>query len=297
MPQVPLKIPRNFVRRLLAQLRTWPVVLVFFSTLLLANSLQLLSLLLYPFSRRAFYTFNRWMASVWWGSTVWIAKILYGTRIEISGDPVPPGENALVVANHQEMPDITFLMHLAIQKKRLGDMKWIVKDILKWAPGVGWGMWMLGCVFVKREWTRDRKSIEQAFANIKKIRMPVWLIMFAEGTRFKEKKRAGAEAYGRQIERQPLEHVLWPRTKGFLAAVIGLGRHLDAIYDVTIGYPQGVPTLWQYCQGDARVAHLHVKRIPLSDFPEENKLASWLLDCYENKNRLLHEFYQKGKFP
>ena len=61
------------------------------------------------------------------------------------------------------MADITFLMDFAYRKGRLGDMKWMVKDIIKYVPGVGWGMLFLDCIFVKRDWTTDKESIRKTF--------------------------------------------------------------------------------------------------------------------------------------
>ena len=54
--------------------------------------------------------------------------------------------------------------------------------------------------------------------------------------------------------------MLIPRTKGFVASVEGLGDHLNAVYDFTIGYVDGVPSLWQYITGRVKQIHIHVRR-------------------------------------
>ena len=75
-------------------------------------------------------------------------------------------ENALVIVNHQTMTDVQVLFLLARKAGRLGDLKWFVKDSLKYAPGFGWGMTFLDCLFVKRDWTADRAHIDQVFRGV-----------------------------------------------------------------------------------------------------------------------------------
>ena len=98
------------------------------------------------------------------------ARRVHGIHAVVTGDAVPPRENAIVVANHQQMPDITFLMMWAREKDRLGDLKWVVKDVIKYVPGVGWGMAFIDCVFVKRDWTADRASIERHLSSCSSCR-------------------------------------------------------------------------------------------------------------------------------
>jgi 1-acyl-sn-glycerol-3-phosphate acyltransferase len=298
MPLEPLREPESRWRRLQALARAVPISIFLFSTLLLFNLGQTLSLGIRVFSGRAFRAFNRWAANTWWGWCVIGSERLHKIRIVVTGDPVPDRENAIVIANHQQMTDITFLMIWARQKQRLGDMKWMVKDLIKWVPGAGWGMAFLDCIFVKRNWTADRASIERTFAHLKKNRVPLWLLSFPEGTRLTPPKLEDSRAHA---ERQGLPrptHVMVPRTKGFVASVHGLADHVAAVYDVTIGYVQGVPTLWQYIKGYAREAHLHVRRCPLSSLPaDDSALSAWLLERFRDKDRLLEEFYRTGAFP
>ena len=129
-----------------------------------SNAAQTASQALRPISPRLFREFNRWAADTWWGWCVTGAQKLHGAHIVVSGDPIPPKENAFVVANHQQMADITFLMFLARSKGRLGDLKWFVKKPIKYVPGVGWGMAFLDCLFIERKWTADRQSIARTLS-------------------------------------------------------------------------------------------------------------------------------------
>jgi 1-acyl-sn-glycerol-3-phosphate acyltransferase len=275
-----------------------PVTGIGFASLLLFNAAQTASLLLLPFSRKAFRRFNRWCANTWWGACVIASQRLNGTRLVVTGEELPADENALVLANHQNMPDIVALMILARGKRRLGDLKFFVKQALKWIPGVGWGMQFLGCPFLSRDWTADRERIRKTFDTLVSESIPVWLVSFAEGTRSTpDKLRESAEwalANGIEVTR----HVLVPRTKGFAATIEGLGSHLHAVYDVTIAYVDGVPTLWQYITGSVKRIHVHVRRFPIESLPGlDQELRDWLLGCYREKDALLEHYYAHGTFP
>lgn len=297
MPRPALSDPPGWKGRLAGLTKAVPAVTLLFITLIGFNLAQTASLALWPFSRKAFRAFNRWAADIWWGLCVSFAGLLHGVRIEVTGDPVPDRENALVLANHQQMTDITFLMFFARSRKRLGDMKWFVKDPIKYVPGVGWGMLFLDCPFVKRNWAADRESIARTFSRLVGGRVPVWLILFAEGTRITPEKLSQSRDYARAHGLKPHRHLLLPRTKGFAASVQGLRGHLDVVYDITIGYPAGVPTLWQYCRGFAKTAHLHVRRYPVDDLPAgDDELSSWLFERFQEKDLLLDRFYRTGGF-
>jgi 1-acyl-sn-glycerol-3-phosphate acyltransferase len=296
MPLPDLADPPNRADRISGLARALPTSAALFSTLLLFNAAQTASLAVRPFSPKMFRTFNRWAANTWWGWCVTGAEWLNDVRVEVTGDEVPLRENALVLANHQQMPDITFLMVYARSKDRLGDLKWFAKRAIKYVPGVGWGMWFLDCPFVDRDWSRDRVSIERTFAQLRDHRVPLWLITFPEGTRLTPEKAEASRLHALARGLPATTHVLLPRSKGFVASVQGLRDHLDAVYDITIGYEQGVPTLWQYVKGWAKRAHLHVRRTPIAAMPsDDEELARWLRQRFVEKDRLLDEFYRTGR--
>lgn len=276
---------------------TVPLALVLFLTLLLFNLMQMLSFLVIPVSRKLFRRINRELADTWWGWCVLAVERLRGTGLVLSGDAVPPRENAIVISNHQQMPDIVAVMMLAHRKDRLGDLKFFVKEELKWVPGIGWGMVFLGCVFVRRDWTQDQARIRRAFAAIVDERLPVWLVTYPEGTRLTAAKLERARQYARERGLDPPRHVLVPRTKGFAAAAEALRGHVAAVYDLTVGYEEGVPTLWQLALGQVRRIHLHVRRFPMGELPTgADALSTWLLDRFREKDELLDRFYREGSF-
>lgn len=297
MPQKPMKDPDDLKKKLEALSVAVPAISFLFSTLIGFNMGQLATLGIKPFSRKGFRKLNRWGADTWWGWCASMAKAIHGSRIHVTGDDLPMRENVVCFSNHQQMADIPFLMMLARSKDRLGDMKWIVKKGLKHVPGVGWGMSFLDCVYVDRNWTSDEEHIMKTFAVLREEKVPVWLMIFPEGTRIKPQKIKASQEYALKRGLFKPRHVLLPRTKGFAAAVQGLRGHITAVYDVTIGYPDGVPTLWQYIQGFSTEAHLHVRRFPIDSIPSSTEdLSAWLIQRYKEKDELLDGFYKEGSF-
>jgi len=298
MPLPPLSNDESFAKRLWRNLRVSIPVAFWFAVLIVLNLTQTLSLVIKPISPSIFRRFNRWCASFWWGGCVVFADRFNGTRIIVSGEDLPTDENVLVVSNHQQMPDITTIMALARGKGRLGDLKFFVKHAIKWVPGVGWGMQFLNCPFLERDWSADRKKINATFATLVNERVPMWLVSFVEGTRATQAKILASAEWAVERGIEPTRHVLIPRTKGFVASVEGLGEHLNAVYDFTIGYVEGVPSLWQFITGRVNRIHVHVRRFPVDELPEiETELKQWLLDRFYEKDALLEEYYETGAFP
>lgn len=298
MPLKPLVDTAGPVTHVLRLVRAVPMVVFGFVTLLLVNCVQTLSLILVPFSRPAFRRVNRWCAETWWGGCVVASRVVIGTRLVLTGDDLPAAENTLLVVNHQQMPDILALMTLARPRQRLGDLKFFVKYALKWVPGLGWGMQFLGCPFLRRDWTSDRELIHRTFDAIVGEEIPVWLVSFVEGTRSTPEKIRASSAWAAERGIEPFRHVLVPRSKGFVATVEGLREHLDAVYDITIGYENGIPSLWQFILGCVKRIHVHAERFPMASLPTSDEaLRDWLFDRFRAKDELLEHFYATGSFP
>ena len=292
MPMPPLRDPNRLALKIWSYLRGVVIGGLLGGTLLVVNLLQTLSLVVKPFSGQTFRRLNRFAANTWWGWCVLAFERVYGFELKVSGDAIPMRENAVVFANHQQMTDIILLLSLARSRDRLGDIKWFVKHPIKFVPGVGWGMVFLDAVFVKRDWAADRQSIAKTFAHLTDNHVPLWLILFPEGTRFAPHKLGRSHSYALEHGLHAPDHTLLPRVKGFVASMHGLRQHADAVYDVTIIYKNGVPTLWQYLRGFVDSAELHVRRYPMSELPQDDAvLSKWLYERFADKDRLLGHTY------
>jgi 1-acyl-sn-glycerol-3-phosphate acyltransferase len=262
------------------------------------NPIQMASVVVYPFSKRVFRSINRWCARSIWGLWVIMAERQNRIRVRITGDPIPRRENALLLPNHQSMADVMLVMCFAWRCGRLGDMKFFVKDIVKWFPGFGWGMKFLDCIFVKRDWAKDRQGIHRLFEKYKREDIPIFLVSFLEGTRRTDEKHEHARRFAMERGIYCPEHTLIPRTKGFVATMLGLREHLDAVYDLTIGYPDGVPSLVNCFEAKVKRVEVHVRRYAVDSLPtDEAELERWVYDRFRDKDALLARLPQEEQFP
>ncbi len=273
-------------------------VFTFIWLIFVLNPIQALSALIYPFHKPTCRRLNRWCARSCWGSWVLLAERYNGSSLRFTGDEIPPRENALLVSNHQTMADVMVLICFAWRCRRIADCKWFVKDIVKYFPGPGWGMKFLDCVFLKRDWTRDRAGVMQLFEKYKREQIPLFLISFLEGTRRTPSKLQDAQTYAGMHGKRIPQHTLVPRTKGFVATMLGLRDHLDAVYDITIRYPDPIPTLANALGATIDDVEIHVRRVPIAELPEEeDALAQWAFDAFEAKDEMLHEAEEVGHLP
>lgn len=235
-----------------------------------------------------FRKINRAFANGYWSCLVFVFEKLNKMDIEIIGDDIPQSENAVVDCNHQSMADTPILMSLAWRKRRLGDLKFFAKEVIKYIPGPGWGMVFLDCIFVKRNWMSDKANIDATFQRLRVNKVPVWIVSFLEGTRITPDKLKRSQRFMKRRNLPITNNVMAPRTKGFQASVSGMREQLDAAYNVTIFYPEGIPTLWQLVRGDCSRVTVHVRRTCINDIPIETSLfEKWVIDAYVYKDQLL----------
>jgi len=263
------------------------------------NPVQCLSIITLPFSPKLCRRINRWAARSIWGLWVILSEHLNGIDVRFTGDPLPRGENAVLICNHQSMTDVMALICLAWRCGRIGDLKWFAKDILKFVPGVGWGMWFIDCVFVKRNWMRDKSTIQQTFSKYIDHDIPLFLISFLEGTRKTDKKHAESQAFAQARGLYVPQETMVPRTKGFAATIEGLRPHIDAVYDITIGYPGAHPPSLLACFG-ARVerVEMHLQRHSIDTIPKEaDTLNVWVHTRFYEKDQRLIRFAEEQTFP
>jgi len=280
-------------------LRFVPALFVFIFVLLLLvplNLAQMASLVVWPFSKKLFRAINRAVCATFFIGLNILMETFAGVEVVITGDPLPPRENAFVIANHQAMADIPAIIALARRAGRAGDLKWFVKDPIKYVPGIGWGMLFLDCIYVKRNWMADKARVLKTFASLRNHRTPFWLVSFLEGTRLTPAKLERAQGFGKRQNLPHLTNVMLPRTKGFEATMEGLGSHKQAVYDFTIAYEGKPPGVAALLLGGVKRIHVHAKRYPVADLPKDNKeRADWALARWVEKDERLGRFYRDGR--
>ncbi|KAI0600778.1 1-acyl-sn-glycerol-3-phosphate acyltransferase [Biscogniauxia sp. FL1348] len=266
-----------------------------------ADILLSLLLLVKPFAPDLVYHASSVIASVVWR---WIQSIFEwwnGAHITLYGDVLPPGESAIVIANHVTWADFYMIQALAQRAGMLGQCRWFAKIQLRMVPFLGWGLWAMGMPMVSRNWMRDQRELQRVFSGIVDRKWPTWLISFSEATRFTPEKYEESKVWCEQNSRpQPL-HLLYPRTKGFITTVRHLRKapHVKAVYDFTIAYQHKgrfheAPNMWETLKlrgiSDTHGYKFHVlaRRYPLEELPHtDEELAKWLEQRWVEKGEWL----------
>ena len=63
----------------------------------------------------------------------------------------------------------------------------------------------------------------------------------------------------------------------------GMSERLSKVVDVTIVYPNGVPTFWEFLQGKCREVHIDIRQLALPELAsiddDLNEKPRWLNGC------------------
>jgi len=273
---------------IIAFLKGLLVVALNLAVILTVNILQMLTTPLFFLSHPFARSINERLAFIW--SITFDISLRHVLKIPVTftGDKPLPGENAFVIANHQAMVDIPVITLLVHEAKMLRFIKWFVKDPIKYTPGVGWGMLFLDCVFLKRDWAKDRKRIAATFSRLNHPKSRFWLISFPEGTRFTKEKHARAVQFA-QARGLPIPvHTLVPKPRGFSATMTGLGTKLDAVYDLTLRFSGPPPGFLAFFFRPQPPIEVLVKRYPINQIPvTEREQAEWIKSRFREKDQFL----------
>lgn len=205
---------------------------------------------------------------------------------------MPPGLSRdtwyVVVANHQSWVDILVLQK--IFNGRIPFLKFFLKKELFWVPFLGLAWWSLDYPFLERSRSasRDLEAIRKAAEKFRVT--PVSIMNFVEGTRFRQEKH--------EKQRSPYIHLLKPKAGGLTAILHFMGERVPWILDVSIVYPGGRPSLWEFLCGEVREIRVRVREIPVTsdlrgDFGEDKAFRrtfmTWLKTYWEEKDRTLDQ--------
>lgn len=169
----------------------------------------------------------------------------------------------LVLANHQSWTDILVLQR--IFHRKIPFLKFFLKKELIWVPFLGIAWWALDFPFMKR-YSRafvDKyphlkgKDIEITKKACEKFKtLPVSVMNFVEGTRFTPEKH--------KKQNSPYFNLLNPKAGGVAFVLSAMGEHLHQIINVTIVYPDGVKSFWDFVCGKIREIRVNVETLPVS---------------------------------
>ncbi len=225
----------------------------------------------------------------WVSFNNWNLAFTNPVRWDVQGvEGLSPDRWYLVMANHRSWVDILVLQR--VLNGRIPFLKFLLKKELLWVPFLGLAWWLLDYPFLERgsSAAKDLETIRRSAVRFKLT--PVSVVSFVEGTRFTPAKQ--------EAQRSPHRHLLKPKAGG-LALVLGaMGEGIHEILDVTIAYPGGAPTLWEFLCGRAREVRVRVKCMPVGpelrgDFSQDKafrrRFVTWLGERWEEKDLLLGE--------
>ncbi|MEE2024351.1 acyltransferase [Alkalimonas mucilaginosa] len=202
----------------------------------------------------------------------------------------------LLLANHQSWADILVLQNLF--NRRIPFLKFFLKKELLYVPFMGLAWWALDFPFMKRYSKAELakkpelqgKDIETTRKACAKFRFkPVTVMNFVEGTRFTQMKH--------DKQQSPYQHLLKPKAGGVAFVLGAMGHQLHKILDVTIHYPERIPTFWDYISGAVHAINVKVRVLPitdqlLGDYQDPTFRASfqqWVNELWQYKDQQLQQ--------
>ncbi len=238
-------------------------------------------------------------------ATAWIAcnsgwmRLTQRTTWDIAGVAELPYRGwYLVNCNHQSWVDIFVLQH--VLNRRIPLLKFFLKQELIYVPVIGLAWWALDFPFMKRHGRaalrrnpalrqQDRDTTRRACEKFALV--PTSVMNFAEGTRFTPAKH--------QAQSSPYRHLLKPKAGALALALNAMGGQFHSLIDVTIVYPGGAPTFWQFLCGRASRVAVRARQLPIpaefcagdyeGDPAFRATLHQWLARIWEEKDQQIDD--------
>lgn len=212
-----------------------------------------------------------WIASVWMDANAMHQSLILPSKIHVEGlEGLRCDDWYMMIANHQSWVDVLVL--LRVFNRRIPYLKFFLKQSLIWVPLLGVAWWALDFPFMrrysqeqlKRNPSLKGKDIEETRKSCEKFRNhPVTIINFLEGTRFTPEKHAAQQS--------SYPHLLTPKAGGLAFTLAAMDGQLHSLLDVTIYYPEGRPSYWDYASGKVNHIYVHVRQLPIP----ENMLGNY----------------------
>lgn len=169
----------------------------------------------------------------------------------------------MVTSNHQSWVDIFVLQRTL--SRRIPMLKFFLKQQLIYVPVIGIAWWALDFPFMRRHGKaalrknpelrlQDREATRRACEKFALV--PTSVMTFPEGTRFTAVKHAAQAA--------PYRHLLKPKAGSLAMALNSMGDQFRSLLDVTIVYPDGTPTFWQFMSGRCSRVVVRVRQLTIS---------------------------------
>lgn len=253
--------------------------------------------------RRCSHILNA-IAENWIGCNNLNQKITGSTCWDVQGlDALHRSGWYLVLANHQSWADIMVLQR--VFHRKIPFLKFFIKKELIWFPMLGQAWWAMEFPFVKRYGKsflkrnphlmgKDLETTRKACLKFQEN--PVSIMNFVEGTRFTDEKH--------RCQQSPYTNLLKTKAGGIALVLDAMGEQINRILDVTIVYPKGARSFWDFVCGNIRTISVRVKSIPVTpelsgDYTNDQqyrvRFQRWLNQLWEEKDFQIEMIYQGGE--
>ncbi|ASM51418.1 hypothetical protein PESP_a3638 [Pseudoalteromonas espejiana DSM 9414] len=243
-------------------------------------------------------------------ATIWVSvnslnqRLFTPTKINVTGlEETKLKDWYLVIANHQSWVDILVLQR--VFNRKIPFLNFFLKKELIYVPILGLCWWALDFPFMTRTSKAQLKKnpklrgkdIETTRKACEKFKeMPVSIVNFVEGTRFTEQKHAR--------QNSPFPHLLKPKAGGIAFVMQAMGEQISKVVNVTIHYPDSIPTFMDFAGGKVKQINVHVDIRPVSkeligDYTGDSEFRvgfqSELNRLWEEKEQTLQQLEQNNK--
>ncbi len=225
-------------------------------------------------------------------------RLFLPTRLEIEGQvQLSREEWYMLIANHQSWVDI--LMLVRVYGTDIPGVKFFFKRSLLWVPVLGLALWGLDFPSMRRlskaQLARNPalkgRDMEETRRFCDRFREhPVTIINFIEGTRFTPVKH--------QASQSPYQYLLPPKAGGMAFTLSAMNGQLHQLLDVTLCYPEGIPTYWDYACGKVKTVKVHLRTLPiraerLGNYIDDEAFRSdfqlWVNELWQQKDERLKQ--------
>jgi len=234
------------------------------------------------------------IATLWISINGWNSALFTRIQWDVKGmGQLRENEWYLVISNHQSWVDILVLQK--VFNRKIPFLKFFLKKELIWVPFLGLVWWALDYPFMKRYSKKflkahphlagkDLESTKKACEKFKHI--PVSVMNFVEGTRFTPEKH--------NSQNSPFTSLLSPKAGGIAFVLGAMGDYLHKIINVTIVYPAGIPSFWDFISGAVKEIIVDIEVIPVDPSLKgdyfgnpvfRENFCAWLNRLWQEKNK------------
>ncbi len=277
---------------------------IFWASILFVVSFLKFLLPLRPITR-LFDIILWWIAENWiTGNVLWM-KLTQKTTWDVKGlDNLDYRGWYLVVSNHQSWSDILILQKMF--NRRIPFLKFFLKRELIWVPIMGLVWWALDFPFLRRhsaEYLKEHpdqkgKDYETTRKACMKFSLvPTSVMNFLEGTRFTKAKH--------DRQNSPHQYLLKAKAGGIALALSVLGDKFHSLLDVTIVYPDGIPTFWDFLCGKVKRVIFRVSSVEIppqflhGDYEGDKEFQAafqqWVQDLWTEKDAKIAALLKEAK--